>query len=242
MSISLSTRVQENRYAVRTVMLLNDLHKVFPGRGFEHYKLPQPLEKGDIMASMMARNKVFKRENFMENNNRIRYSLGTRMPVVEKEPEKNQLFREIAAAGAKELHEEVMEAKGLATLNEAKTDPFTSLKHHLLLACALTENFVERGSAKLKGLVLCVDDEKPENRYKIVGRCYSKNGKKEYYLWIDSRYCKGGNAHLAMDFNSTWNNMVGVNMSGMSRGYLVRAVRSWTAGLALLEKEKKRYM
>ncbi|MHA2296897.1 MAG: hypothetical protein ACXAEU_11555 [Candidatus Hodarchaeales archaeon] len=225
----------EELEATRIVILLHDLHKVFPGNDFKHYSLPSPLKEADMYASRMARERTFARTNFTENNNRLRYSMATRTPVTKKEPKKRKLLRELSASNPSELHELILETRELTKLNEAKTAPFTSLKHHLLLTCALGEHFLETGNAGLQGMILCIDRKKPENVYKIIGKCYK--GKKRHWLWLDNTYSSGGNAHLFLSFRSTWNNMVGMNPRSIALGSHVMAMNSWTAVLAMLENE-----
>ncbi len=86
-------------------------------------------------------------------------------------------------------------------------------------------------------MTLCIDEKKPENRYKIIGRCYK--GKKTYWLWLDSRYCSSGNAHLAVRFNDTWNNTVGMEPGWMKQGRYVKTLSSWTTALVALEERKR---
>ncbi len=93
-------------------------------------------------------------------NNRLRYELGTRMPVTDRVPRTAELLREVTAGNTRELQEKILDFKKLPLLNEARINPFISLKHHLLLACSLTENFIEKGTAALRGLVYCVDKER----------------------------------------------------------------------------------
>ncbi|MHA2298261.1 MAG: hypothetical protein ACXADA_19710 [Candidatus Hodarchaeales archaeon] len=226
----------EGLEAARMVILLHDMHKIFTGRGFKHYALPSPLREADMLASAKSRDRILRRNDFSAIKKRIRYSLRTRMLVTEKEPEADQLFKEIKANSAGELHEKLLKAVKLSELNEARTNPFTSVKHHLLLAGALAENFLETGKIALQGLILCIAAKKPKNNFKIIGTCCEERKKgKHLYLWLDTRYCGGGNAHLTIAFNDTWNNVVGMNTRKVRAGRRARTVKSWTTALVMLQ-------
>jgi len=223
--------------AVRVVILLHDLHKVFPGEGFKHIELPSPLKEADVLASRMSRVATFTRDNF-KGKSRLRYRLATRMPVSDKVPGKVGLIKELAVKNARGLHGKIYSSEKLSLLNEARANPFTSLKHHVLIACSLVENFIGQKKATMKGIVFCVDKAIPENPFKMIGECYSGKRKK-LTMWLDNKYWKGGNSHVFISFKDTWNNIVGMNTRAVKLGNNVRAINSWSAALAELESGKE---
>jgi hypothetical protein len=165
---------KEGLSIVRTVILLHDLHKIFSAKGFKHYDLPSPLKEADVLASRMGRDNNYKRENLEEQDTRLRYNIQTRSPVTEKEPHEEDLKENLQIEDIKKLHATIINSKALNQLNEARKYPYSSLKHHVLLATALTEIFLEQEQTSLKGIVLCITTKRPKNNYTIIGRCYEK--------------------------------------------------------------------
>ncbi|MHA1449605.1 MAG: hypothetical protein ACTSP4_09325 [Candidatus Hodarchaeales archaeon] len=138
------------------------------------------------------------------------------------------------------VHAMVLKSEELACYNESKSYPFTSLKHHILLATALAENFRETRKTSLKGLKLCLSFDPPENIYKLIGRAITKKRKKwtTLYLYLDSDYTGKGNANAAYSWRNTWNNVYGFKPETILLGMNVMAMHSWTEALITLEKAK----
>jgi hypothetical protein len=130
-----------------------------------------------------------------------------------------------------------MNSEVLATLNEAKRYPYSSLKHHLLLTTAITENYLTLEKYTLHSLVLRIEEKRPNNPYKMIGRCYKKGEeKKEVYLHLATDYGDEGNGKVQLAFNDTWQNRVGIQSRTVNNGIYVKTVKSWTAAMAILAK------
>ncbi|MFW9994152.1 MAG: hypothetical protein ACFFD4_19060 [Candidatus Odinarchaeota archaeon] len=222
-------------------ILRHDLHKITSEHGYRHYGLPSPLKEADAIAARMAREKAVARHVYHELDNRLRISHATCCPVAEKLPPAEKMLALFDHNDPAVIHGKILQSGELACYNESKTFPFTSLKHHLLLATALVENFRETGYCQLKGLVLCASWKPPENLYKLVGMALAKkNGQwTTLYLYLDSDYTGKGNANVTYSFKNTWNNMHGFRKERTLLGMNVAAMDSWTAALVTLEEARK---
>jgi len=227
----------------RLEILKHDIHKISRNGKYKHYTMDSPLKEADITAAAMARIKAVKRENYKRIDNRLRISHATCCPVTDKWklPPEEKMLAIFNYSEPVVIHAKIMQSKGLSWYNESKTYPFTSLKHHILLATALVENFRETGIYKLKGLKLCLSFDPPENVYKLIGRALTKKRGKwtTLFLYLDSEYSGKGNANAAFSWKNTWNNIYGFEPETVLLGKNVMAMDSWTAALATLENAGK---
>ncbi len=230
---------QEKIKELRLEILRHDIHKINRNGEYTHYTMVSPLKEADITAAAMARTKAVKREDYKRMDNRLRMSHVTCCPVAIKWklPAEKKMMGIFNHEEPSVIHAKIMQSEGLSWYNESKTYPFTSLKHHLLLACALAENFRETGNYKLKGLKLCLSFDPPGNVYKLVGRAMTKKRGKwtTLYLYLDSEYTGKGNANASFSWKNTWNNIYGFEPETVLLGKNVLAMESWTAALATLE-------
>lgn len=226
---------------MRLEILQHDLHKVDDGDDYSHYTLPSPLKEADIIAARMARSIALRRYDYEEVDNRLRISHADCCVVTDKLPSADKVMEIFNHNDPSIIHAMVLQSEELTCYNESKSYPFTSLKHHLLLATSLAENFRETGKTTLKGLKLCLSFDPPRNIYKLVGRALTKKRKKwtTLYLYIDSEYTGKGNASVAYCWKNTWNNVYGFKPETVLLGMNVMATGSWTEALVTLEKAKQ---
>jgi hypothetical protein len=225
----------------RLEILSHDRHKILSGQDYRHYELPSPLKEADMIAARMAREKAAKREIYTELDNRLRISHVTCSPVTKKLPAAEGMLALFEHDDPAVIHGKILQSRELTHYNESKTFPFTSLKHHVLLATALAENFRETGRCQLKGLVLCLSWEPPENLFKLIGMALTKKRKKwtTLFLYLDSDYTGKGNANITYSFKHAWNNIYGFKPETVLLGINVSAMNSWTAALVMLENAGK---
>ncbi|MHA2247377.1 MAG: hypothetical protein ACXADY_20690 [Candidatus Hodarchaeales archaeon] len=231
----------ENIRLQRLEILRHNRHKILSGQDYKHFELPSPLKEADMIAARMAREKAVERKIYTEIDNRLRIAHATCCPVVTKLPAAERMLKLFEHDDPAVIHGKVLQSRELACYNESKTFPFTSLKHHVLLATALVENFREMGSCQLRGLVLCVSWKPPENLYKLVGfaRAKKRGQWTTVYLYLDNDYTGKGNANATYSFKNTWNNMYGFRKEKVLLGMNVAMMNSWTAALVTLEEAGK---
>ena len=210
------------------IVLKHDLHKIFRSATPHNSSLPDKLmKKADSTASWYSRN--FKFRQF--SNNPLRLSLiknknhnNYREYRSKVKEEVRNLFRE---SDPYKLHSKILNSRILNLFNEAKTYPYTSLKYHLLLTCALFYNFQIKN--KNSKLYLC-ENQIPNSQFQII---YRDNEREWAILPID------GLSRVLPRFDLTWIRRMKESIGGdrMLDG-LLATIKSWSVALSTIEDYK----
>ena len=149
-------------------VLRHDLHKIrIPGSIAHKQALQDKVQQyADGTAAWMSRN--FLKDKFEETLYRrslIFQNINLKTPrtlVSLHRLEATDFFKESSAI---KLHAAILRSKLLNLYCEARQFPYTSLKYHILLACALFYNF--KCGYNLKDLYLC-ENLPPESPFQII--------------------------------------------------------------------------
>ncbi|MHA1131280.1 MAG: hypothetical protein ACTSQQ_10795 [Candidatus Helarchaeota archaeon] len=121
----------------------------------------------------------------------------------------------------------ILHSKLLDVYSKARNFPYTSLKHHILIACALSYNFLN--GSELKDLYLCENVELA-TRFQVI---YEDSN----ILWALLPRKKGSLSRLHPKFYITWVRQLKLSVGGEFRdldGFL-STISSWSLALATLE-------
>ena len=127
------------------------------------------------------------------------------------------------------LHTAILNSKLLNLYAEARRFPYTSLKYHILLTCALYYNF--KSGFKLKDLYLC-ENHPNESLFQVIYRDATRK-------WAILPNCQAkGLSKLYPKFYTTWDRRKDQSIGGEHQIFaeLLSTIGSWTAALATLEE------
>ncbi|MHA1277852.1 MAG: hypothetical protein ACTSQ8_11735 [Candidatus Helarchaeota archaeon] len=212
-------------------VLRHDLHKArLPGAKIHKDAMPSEIaRRADAMAAWMGRN--FLREPFQDSLYRkslvflLRNFQNPRTLINQHRLELATLFNE---ADAVQLHDAVLHSKLLNLYCEAHQYPYSSLKYHILLTCALYYNL--RQGFGLKELFLCENTPIP-SPFQIIYH-------DEDRLWaILPHQKKEGFSRIWPKFSQGWDYRVKQSIGGEHRDLagILTSIQSWTVALATIE-------
>ncbi|MHA1649293.1 MAG: hypothetical protein ACTSYB_03785, partial [Candidatus Helarchaeota archaeon] len=176
------------------------------GRNF----LREPFEK-----SIYRKSLIFPLRNFQN----------PRTLVNRHKAEVFELFKE---SDAILLHEAILRSKLLSLYNEARFYPYTSLKYHILLTCALYYNL--RCGYQIKDLYLC-ENVPAENQFQII----YQDQERIWAILPDQK--EAGLSRLWSKFYQCWDYRRKISIGGEHRIFagLLSSIGSWTVALATIE-------
>ncbi len=212
-------------------VLQHDLHKVrIPGALPHKVAMPNKLAReADALAAWMGRN--FLRESFERSFYRksliftVRNFQNPRTLVNQQKAEVFDLFK---GSEAVPLHAAILTSKLLNYYNEARFYPYSSLKYHILLTCALYYNF-KRGY-ELRNLYLC-ENVSEDSPFQVI---YRDQRRRWSLLPLQKR---NGLSRLWPKFYRSWDYRKKMSLGGDYRvlGGLFSSISSWSVALASLE-------
>ncbi|MHA1650408.1 MAG: hypothetical protein ACTSYB_09445 [Candidatus Helarchaeota archaeon] len=213
-------------------ILRHDLHKIRTKGALKHKAALQDelARRADGTAAWMSRN--FLREKFRRHL--YRTSLIFPMRNLTNSRTLANLHRVEAASLFQEtdpfkLHAAILRSKLLNLYAEARRFPYTSLKYHILLTCALYYNF--KSGFGLKDLYLC-ENHPSESPFQVIYR----DAKME---WALLPQCQSeGLSKLYPKFYMTWERRKYQSIGGEHQTFaeLLCTIGSWTVALATLEE------
>jgi hypothetical protein len=211
-------------------VLRHDLHKVRVAGALAHKTaLPSELAKrADGIAAWLGRK--FLREPFETAYYRKSLVFRTlnlynpRALVAQHRLELADLF---ADSDSIKLHRAILDSKLLNLFSEAREYPYTSLKYHILLVCALFYNFCK--GVGLKDLYLC-ENLPVESPFQIIYR----DSVREWALLTQKQNAL---SKFSPTFFISWERRQKLSIGGDSQvlDALLSRIGSWTVALAFLE-------
>ncbi|MHA1651755.1 MAG: hypothetical protein ACTSYB_16300 [Candidatus Helarchaeota archaeon] len=213
-------------------ILRHDLHKIRITGALKHRAALQDelARRADGTAAWMSRN--FLRENFRKQLYRnslifpMRNVTNTRTLANLHRVEAASLFQETDPL---KLHAAILRSKLLNLYAEARRFPYTSLKYHILLTCALYYNF--RSGFGLKDLYLC-ENQSTESPFQVIYRDLTRE-------WALLPHCPSkGLSKLYPNFYTIWERRKYQSVGGEHQTFaeLLCTIGSWTVALATLEE------
>ena len=213
-------------------ILRHDLHKIRIAGALKHKTALQDelARRADGMAAWMGRN--FLREPFRKQLYRksliypMRNFTNSRTLANLQRVEATSLFKE---SDPIKLHTAILHSKLLNLYAEARRFPYTSLKYHILLTCALYYNF--RSGFGLKDLYLC-ENHPSESPFQVIYRDAARE-------WAILPQCPSkGLPKLYPNFYTTWERRKYQSVGGEHQSFakLLCTIGSWTIALATLEE------
>ena len=211
-------------------ILKHDLHKIKTSNYTKHSdSLPDKLmKKADSIASMISRNWMkfenkthspYRRQFFSFKSRQI-----DKISKIQLTQELTTLFSETDPF---KLHSNILNSTILNKYNEAQDHPFTSLKYHLLLTCALYYNF----KLGLEWYQLYLH-ENPKNRCEF--QVIFKDTSREWTI------LPSGMSRVQAKFHDTWDRRLVTSIEDESLSNLLSRVGSWSAALAIMEEYDQR--
>ncbi|NVM54426.1 MAG: hypothetical protein HWN66_12045 [Candidatus Helarchaeota archaeon] len=212
-------------------ILQHDLHKIRVPGALAH-KVAMPNEKAreaDGVAAWLSRN--FLRESFQEELYRkslifpMRNLKNPRALINQHKSEVTELFKE---KDAFKLHEAILTSKLLNLFSESKYFPYTSLKYHTLLTCALYFNLNQ--NHKLNELYLC-ENIPITSPFQIIYHDKSRT-------WAILPHNKEGSlTRIFARFYSSWERRRELIFGGDYRilAGILSSISSWSTALAVIE-------
>jgi len=213
-------------------ILRHDLHKIrITGASKHRDALHDELAvRSDGTAAWMSRN--FLREPFRKQLYRksliypMRNLNNSRTLMNLQRVEAAHLFQE---SDPLKLHTAILNSKLLNLYAEARRFPYTSLKYHILLTCALYYNF--KLGFGLKDLYLC-ENQPSESPFQVIYRDATRK-------WAILPQCPSkGLSKLYPQFYVTWERRKYQSMGGEHQTFseLLSTIGSWSVALATLEE------
>ncbi len=213
-------------------ILRHDLHKIRIAGALKHRAALQDelARRADGMAAWMGRN--FLREPFWKQLYRksliypMRNLTNSRTLANLHRVEAAHLFQE---ADPLKLHAAILRSKLLNLYAEACRFPYTSLKYHILLTCALYYNF--KLGFGLKDLYLC-ENQSNDSPFQVIYRDASRE-------WAILPQCPSKElSKIYQKFYMTWDRRKYQNIGGEHQIFaeLLSTIGSWTVALATLEE------
>lgn len=212
-------------------VLKHDLHKVRVPEALPHVEaMPNnQAREMDALAAWLGRN--FLREPFEKSLYRkslifpLRNFQNPRTLENQHKVEVVDLFNE---ENAVKLHDAILQSKLVNLYCEARDYPFSSLKYHILLTCALYYNF-KQGS-KLKNIYLC-ENLTVENPFQII-----YHDRERIWALLPDRK-KDGLSRLWPKFHQSWDYRKKISLGGDHRilAGVFSFISSWTTALACIE-------
>jgi len=213
-------------------ILRHDLHKIRITGALKHRDAlhDELAVRADGTAAWMSRN--FLREKFQKKLYRkslifpMRNVTNTRTLANLQRVEAAHLFQE---SDPLKLHIAILNSKLLNLYVEARRFPYTSLKYHILLTCALYYNF--KLGFELKDLYLC-ENYSSESTFQVIYRDASRE-------WAILPQCPTkGLSKLYPKFYTTWERRKYQSIGGEHQtfGELLSTIGSWSVALATLEE------
>ena len=212
-------------------VLRHDLHKVQAPGALAH-KEAMPSDKAreaDGVAAWLSRN--FLREPFEGKLYRkslifpMRYLKNPRALINQHKSEIANLFTEDDAL---KLHERVLTSKLLNLFSEARYYPYTSLKYHILLTCALFFNLDQ--NYKLNEFYLC-ENLPGASPFQVIYRDGSRTWailpkrKEEDLTRVHIRFCTSWERRRELIFGGDHRLLAGI----------LSSIGSWSTALAVIE-------
>jgi len=215
-------------------ILKHDLHKVTPSGAPHSRALSNPnARRADGIASWFSRN--FMRSKF--NKNYVRKSLlkfsynnSSREILISKRSSIEELFNE---NDPEKLHRKILHSKLLNFYSESRLYPFSSLKYHLLLTCAIYYNL--KNNIDFTKLYLC-ENGKPKSHYQVIYSINNITWSLEPNKNSENSGKAGKISRLYPNFSETWKRRLKSKIGGdkMLDGMLA-TIKSWSAALATIE-------
>ena len=211
-------------------LLQHDMHKIRIAGALLHNKalINDLSQQADGVAAFISRN--FLKEEFEDQP--YRKSLifqaqnfkNPRALINQRRFEATTLFEE---RDAFKLHASILNSKLLNLYAEARIFPYTSLKYHILLTCALYYNL--RNGIKWNELYLC-ENCRTDHPFQIIYRDEARE-------WALLPHSRGGMAKLSPQFYTTWERRTKISFGGDHQIFdeLLSTISSWTVALATIE-------
>lgn len=206
-------------------ILRHDLHKVRVGDYESHSTAlnGEPLmQKADGIAARMSRKSL--RVAFVSPEDILRKPILSIPKRGKIDPLKDveELFRETDPIT---LHEKMLNSRALGWYVEAIEYPFTSLKAHVLLVCALYYSLKQEN--EWFDLYLA-ENVKPESEFQVIFR----SPRREWSILPTE-----GMSRVRAEFSETWSHRTQESIGGEDPhiGALLERVHSWSTALALVE-------
>ncbi len=212
-------------------VLKHDLHKIRVPEALPHVEaMPNNQAKEmDAFAAWMGRN--FLHEPFEKSLYRkslifpLRNFQNPRTLVNQHKAEVVDLFKE---GNAVKLHDAILHSKLVNLYCEAHSYPYSSLKYHILLTCALYYN-LKHGS-KVKNMYLC-ENSTAENPLQII----YQDMERTWAFLPDHKH--NGISRLWPKFHQSWDYRKKISLGGDHRilAGILSYISSWTTALACIE-------
>ncbi|MHA1360530.1 MAG: hypothetical protein ACTSRC_20610 [Candidatus Helarchaeota archaeon] len=210
--------------------LRHDLHKVGTPGALPHKDalVSETAQRSDVIAAWFSRNcmrEPFRRVLFRKSLVFPAYNPRKSRELVSRyRQEITHLFEE---GDVHKLHTAILRSKLLNLYSEARNFPYTSLKYHILLVCALTYNFLN--GSELKDLYL-YENVEPAAIFQII---YEDSN----IMWALMPRKKGSLSRLHPKFYVTWERRLKLSLGGEFRDLdgLLSTIGSWSLALATLE-------
>jgi len=214
-------------------ILTHDLHKIKTKNYSKHSdSLPDKMMKiADSVASMISRNMgEFENKTHTPYRRTILSFKSNSIDRISKIQLTNVLTNLFSEKDPIKLHEKILDSNELNSFNEAQNHPFTSLKYHLLLTCALYYN-LKRGH-KWYQLHLHENPQKC-NQFQIIYK--DLDSCREWVLLPSS-----GLSRVQAKFHDTWDRRLETIIEDESIDNLLSRTASWSMALAIMEEVNQR--
>jgi hypothetical protein len=209
------------------MVLKHDLHKVSTRNAIPHKDALKDglMRKADGTASWMSRNFAYQeideispfRHSLIFNNGKI-----SREIRIKNKDELTNLFNE---KNPYKLHATILNSRLLNQYHEAKNYPFTSLKYHLLLTCAIYYNLAK--GYPIEKLYLC-ENKEVKSPFQVI----FKDENREWALLPDR-----GMSRVLPNFSLSWVRRIKTSIGGEGTVLdgLLSQIYSWSCALATIE-------
>jgi hypothetical protein len=209
-------------------VMRHDMHKIRIAGAPSHKDSigDEVSREADGVAAFFSRN--FLKEHFEDTPYRkslvfqAQNLLNPRALVNQQRLEAASLFGEMDAV---QLHSSILKSKLLNLFSEARDFPYTSLKYHILLTCALYYNF--KSGFKLKDLYL-TETSNLNSPFQIIYEDPART-------W--ALLPQTGMAKVHRQFYTTWERRIRISFGGEHQilDELLTSIGSWTVALATIE-------
>ena len=211
-------------------VLKHDLHKLKTAQYTSHSEslTDKLMKQADKVASMMSRNWM-QFENKSHSPYRrcfisFRKKTMDRISKIQLTQELTTLFSETDPL---KLHASILQSTTLNMYNESQDHPFTSIKYHLLLTCAIYYNLTL--GYEWYQLYL---HENPQNRSQF--QVIYKDASREWTI------LPSGMSRVQTKFHDTWDQRMIEVIDDEALDNLLSRVGSWSAALAIMEEYYQR--
>ncbi|NVM53919.1 MAG: hypothetical protein HWN66_09470 [Candidatus Helarchaeota archaeon] len=211
-------------------ILRHDMHKIQIAGAPRHKDalLDTIAQKADATAAWISRNFLRKKfEKELHRKSLIFQERNFKQPRSQISQHRLEAAKFFEESDAKQLHKAIVNSKLLNLYSEARSFPYTSLKYHILLSCALYYNL--KNGYQLKDLYLC-ENFPVESPFQIIYQ-------DEARIWSILPQQKEGMTKVYSKFYTSWECRRKLSFGGDHKIFdeLLTTIGSWTTALAAIE-------